>query len=539
MSHVDRLIDELQNPAAYPHEAGDIVLHQTHISLVFLAGEFAYKIKKPVDFGFVDYSTLEARREFCEREVSLNRRLAADVYLGVVPVIERDGTLAIGGGDEEPVEWAVKMRRLDDDDTLGNRLADGRLPSGLLGRLGGHLAAFHREAVRGPDIAAYGRFDRVADNTLGNFEETRAHVGDVVRPEVHARVEALSREALSELEGVISERAEAGVPCDAHGDLRLEHVYVTNDGAITVVDCVEFNDAFRYADPVSDIAFLAMDLLIRGYDREAAVVLDAWFEGGDDREGRRLLDFYIAYRSCVRAKVHGFKAQAEEVPAAERESALARAGMHWRFALSVLAPAKERPRLVMVGGLPGTGKSTVARALKDRGWVDAVLRTDVVRKELAGLAPDESAADDYGKGIYSPEWTRKVYDECRERAEALLREGRSVAIDASFHDDGERADGVATARALGVQPVFLECRLSPEEAARRIGGRSGDASDANVGIHQRMQAAWDSPSEAVARVHRELDTSSSPREVADRALALLGEMPVVPVKVSEKIKDER
>lgn len=528
MSQVDRLIRELQKPAAYPYEAGDIVLHQTHISLVFLAGDFAYKIKKPVDFGFVDYSTLDARLEFCRREVSLNRRLADDVYLGVVPVVERDGGLAVLDPEKdpagEPVEWAVQMRRLDDGDTLGNRLAGNRLPSGMLGRLGERLAEFHDGARRSPAIAEYGRIDQVSENALGNFEETRPHVGDIIEGSVHERVESLTRQALSELEDAIEERAGAGAPCDTHGDLRLEHVYVSDEGGITIVDCVEFNDAFRYADPVSDIAFLAMDLLIRGYRREAARVLDAWFGSGGGRGGRRLLDFYIAYRSCVRAKVHGFKARGEGVPEAERAVARTRAAGHWRFALTVLAPNRERPRLVMVGGLPGTGKSTVARALRDRGWVDRVLRTDVVRKELAGLAPDESAADRYGEGIYSPEWTRKVYDECRERAAASLRDGRSIAIDASFHDDAERADCVAAARELGVQPVFLECRLSPGEAARRIGGRYGDASDADAGIYQRMQAAWDRPSDAVARVRLALDTDGSPDGVADRAVELLSEL---------------
>jgi aminoglycoside phosphotransferase family enzyme/predicted kinase len=528
MSHVDRLIDELQNPAAYSHEAGDIVLHQTHISLVFLAGDFAYKLKKPVDFGFVDYSTLDARREFCEREVSLNRRLASDVYLGVVPVVERDGSLVMGGEDDvasgAAVEWAVKMRRLNDADTLLKRLADDRLPGGIMERLGIHLAEFHDAAERGSRIAEYGSFGQVADNTLGNLEETRPHVGDVVTPEVHGRVESLTREALSNLEGIIDERADAGAPCDTHGDLRLEHVYVADDGAITIVDCVEFNDAFRYADPVSDIAFLAMDLLVRGYDRETATVLDAWFEATGDRDVRQLLDFYIAYRSCVRAKVHGFKALDGEVSEAERESARARSGMHWRFALTVLAPPRERPRLVMAGGLPGTGKSTVAADLEERGWLDAVIRSDVVRKELAGLGPGESAADAYGEGIYSPEWTRKVYDECRERAAALLREGKRVAIDASFHEDAQRAECVRLARELGVQPVFIECRLPADEAARRMGGRRGDASDADAAVHERMREAWEAPSADVARVHLQLDTTGSPGEVAERAERLLSDL---------------
>lgn len=532
MDHVDRLIRDLQRPGAYPHEAGDVILHQTHISLVFLAGEFAYKIKKPVDFGFVDYSTLEERRQFCEREVELNRRLASGVYLGVVPVVERDGALAVSeddaGDNGAVVEWAVKMRRLDDGDTLLRRLADGRLQEGILEALGRLLADFHRDAERGDEISRYGGFEQVSANTLDNFEQTRAHAGDVIPVEIHERTEQLSRDALAQLKSSIQERANAGMPCDSHGDLRLEHVYVSDDGGLTVVDCVEFNDAFRYADPVADVAFLVMDLLIRGWDREASTFMKAWLDATDDRAGRALLDFYVAYRSCVRGKVHGFKAQAEEVSSEDRASALQRAGMHWRFALTVLASARERPRLVMAGGLPGTGKSTVARSLMERGWADEVIRSDVVRKALAGMSADESAHDEYGSGIYTKEWTRRTYEACRERAAEGLKEGLRVVIDASFNDDDERRACVELARELGVQPVFLECRLAPATAAARMRRRKGDASDADAVIHERMREAWQSPSDTVARVHLELDTEGEPNEVADRAVELLAAVPVVP-----------
>lgn len=530
MTHVQRLIRELERPQAYPHQADDIVLHQTHISLVFLAGEFAYKLKKPVDFGFVDYSSLEARHEFCQREVTLNRRLAPDVYLGVVPVVESDEGLRIGTEDEasQAFEWAVKMRRLEDADTLLRRLEQERLEAGVLDSLGGLLARFHAEAERGERIGRFGGFEQVERNVLGNFEETRDHAGKVVPRDVHARLESLTREILRERRGLIQSRADEGRPCDSHGDLRLEHIYVSGQGGITIVDCIEFNDAFRYADPVADIAFLAMDLLIRGYDREAGRVLSTWFEASGDQGGRELLTFYVAYRSAVRAKVHGFKALEAEVPEADRASARRRAGMHWRFALTVLAPPRERPMLVLVGGLPGTGKTTVARALKEAGWVDEVIRSDVVRKELAGIDPGKSAASGYGQGIYGPEWTRRTYGECRKRARKLLTRGLRVAVDASFRGDGDRADFVAMARDLGVQALFLECRLDPELASERIGGRRGDASDADAEVHSRMRYAWESASTPVARVRRVLDTRGSPRDVAERAAELLDSVTVVP-----------
>jgi len=530
LTHVQRMIRDLGRPEAYPHPAGDIVLHQTHISVVFLAGEFAYKLKKPVDFGFVDYSSLDARRGFCVSEVSLNRRLAPEVYLGVVPIVEAGGSLRVGAEGEsgKVVEWAVKMRRLDDADTLLRRLERGRLDAGVLERLGALLARFHAKAARGGRIARFGAFEQIRQNALDNFEQTREHVGEVVPHDVHAHLEALTRSTLDEHKALIQSRADEGRPCDTHGDLRLEHIYVSGDGDITIVDCIEFNDAFRYADPIADIAFLVMDLLIRGYDREAERVLSSWFGDTGDEESRSLLPLYVSYRSAVRAKVHGFKALEAEVPESERESARRRAGMHWRFALTALAPPRERPRLVLVGGLPGTGKTTVARALKTDGWVDEVIRSDVVRKELAGLDPGASAASDYGSGIYGEAWTRRTYGECRKRAGRLLTGGSRVAVDASFRNDADRADFVALARELGVQPLFLECRLDPALASERIGGRRGDASDADAAVHQRMRQAWESASAPVARVRRVLESRGSPREVADRAAGIIAAALVVP-----------
>ncbi|MGM0557608.1 MAG: AAA family ATPase [Myxococcota bacterium] len=527
MKHVERLIEELDRDDAYPHDATRRELHQTHISVVFLAGDYAYKLKKPVDFGFVDYSALEARKRFCQLEIELNRRLAEDVYLGVWAAVETDEGLALRDSrdvaNEDVVEWAVRMRRLDQAKTLGPRLERGELQAGVLERLGDLIARFHTGSERGPKISEYAKFETVTKNALDNFSQTRDHVGLTVAPGVHARLEALFEATLTHQHPVIDARAATDVACDTHGDLRLEHIHIDDDAELRIVDCIEFNDAFRYADPISDIAFLAMDLLIRGYRDETSTILDEYFTVNEDPRGRRLLPLYVAYRSAVRAKVHGFKASEDEVPAEERAAAVQRARMHWNFALRVLAPVSERPRLLLIGGLPGTGKSTVARSLRDADWVDDIIDTDHVRKELAGLSDADVAADDFEGGIYTAEWTEKTYDACLERAREVLEQGRRVAVDASFRGEDRRRPFIELGLEMGTPPVFLECALPETVTRERLAGREGDVSDADVDIYEKMKATWDPASAQTDRFRLVLPTTGAVDEVAERAVNLLRE----------------
>jgi aminoglycoside phosphotransferase family enzyme len=334
------LIRSLSQAAAYPFPVERVEVRQTHISVVFLAGEFVYKLKKPVKLGFLDFSTLEARRHFCHEEVRLNRRLAPKVYLGVVPVVDAKSGLAFEA-EGEPIEWAVKMQRLPDDATLLARLQRRELTADQLRSLARTVALFHKRAEGGPRVAAFGRFEVVAGNARENFEQTKAHIGQTVSREVFDRTRELTEESLSHLRPIIEARAERGVPRDTHGDLHLDHVYLFPERAppddIVVIDCIEFNERFRFADPVADMAFLVMDLRFRGRPDLADDFADAYFAATGDEEGRRLLPFYSAYRAMVRAKVDGMKAAEVEVPEASRERARQSSAGHWQLALSELS----------------------------------------------------------------------------------------------------------------------------------------------------------------------------------------------------------
>lgn len=510
---LEALIEDLSRDDAYPHSVDGVEVHQTHISVVFLAGEFAYKLKKPLDLGFVDYSTQARRRHFCEREVRLNERLAPDIYLDTVPVVcgEEGHRIELSEEGEvgaEIAEWAVRMRRLQDSNTLRSRLADDRVPQGIFERVGRRIARFHEEAKGGADVNACATFEVVEKNALDNFEQAREHVGHTVRSEVFGRLEALTREHLKRLAPLISRRAESGRARDTHGDLRLEHIYIDDEGSLRIVDCIEFNDALRYADPVCDIAFLLMDLGFRGYDDEARLVREAYFEQTDDDEGRRLVDFYVAYRSCVRAKVHGFKCRAEEVPEDKRRIAEQKARAHWLYALWRLEEEGRGPSLVLLGGLPAAGKSTLGRRLVKEGRAELLIESDVVRKELAGIDPAESGRADFGAGIYTEEFSRRTYAEVARRAEEALRRGKGVAVAATFVSDERRREFIDMARKMGVPVRFVECRISEEESLKRLRARTDDVSDADIAVYENLKEAWEPPSPAVERVHEVRDTSS-------------------------------
>jgi len=520
---LDSLIAALGRPSAYPATPLSIELRQTHISVVFLAGELVYKIKKPVNLGFLDFSTLERRKHFCEAEVRLNRRLAPDVYLGVVPVVlAGDGVRVEAPG--EPIEYAVKMRRLPDNATLAARLEAGENPEGFVAELARRIAAFHAQAERSSEISRFGDWTVVAGNARENLDQAAASVGSAISREVLDRLRDRLESSLADLKQLIDDRCLRNKPCDTHGDLRPEHVYWFPDRPaphdIVVMDCIEFNERFRFADPVSDIAFLVSELRFAGYGQLAERLADAYFAAAGDELGRTLLPFYVAYRAAVRGKVAGIKAHEPEVPARERASAIMQARGYWLQALAALEPPARRPCLVLVAGLPGAGKSTLAAELVEHAgfiWI----RSDAVRKELAALEPAAGAPAAYGEGLYSADWNQRTYEDCLRRAEQELFAGHRVLVDASFREDALRQKFLAAAKRLGVSGLILACQAEPDETRRRLAARQGDASDADWAIYEYAARNWQSPSSEVAAVWHTIDTTAGRAESLDRAIDVL------------------
>ena len=490
------IIDYLSLPEAYPDPVDRVVVLQTHISVVFLAGTFAYKVKKPVALGFLDFSTLERRFHFCHEEVRLNRRLAPHIYLGVVPSTRVDSRLMIEGTGET-VEWAVKMVRLPDEASLLDRLRRHLVTTSDMISLARFLADFHQHAEHSPLIAAFGRFEVVAGNARENYAQAESQVGCTISRAVLDRLSSLTEETLDRLRPLLEDRALRGVPRDTHGDLHLDHIYYDpsrpSPDNLFAIDCIEFNERFRYADPIADIAFLLMDLQFHQRYDLASVLTTAYLSAAGDTEGEQLLPFYIAYRAAVRAKVEGLELLETEVPAVEREAALRRARAHWLLALGQLEEASQRPALLLVGGLSGTGKSTLARALAESAGFQ-IIRSDVIRKTLAGLDAESPG----GPELYTTEWNERTYEECRRLAQRAIFEGQRVIVDATFRHESSRQAFLDLAHSWCVPVILLMCEANSEVVRARLAGRTGDASDATWDVYTRQQATWEPPSPGTA-----------------------------------------
>ena len=517
------LIEELSKPAAYPFPTEAVEIRQTHISVVFLAGQCVYKIKKPVNLGFLDFTSLEKRRHFCEEEVRLNRRLAPEVYLGVVPVVRNDGGLRFEC-DGNVIEWAVKMQRLPDRATLQNHLFRHEVGFDAIRALADRIASFHRQAETNDRIAAFGRFDAVAKQIRDVFARTASMIGTTVQQSVFDRVKTRTEEALARLHAVIEGRATRGAPRDCHGDLHLDHIYLFPDRSppsdLVIVDCIEFNERLRFIDPVADMAFLAMDLAFHGRRDLAHVFADAYFRVAHDSEGRELLPLYTTYRATVRGMVEGLELVESEVSDSEKAAALARGRAHWLLALGECEPPGRKPCLLLAVGLPGTGKSTLARHLAKSAGL-SLIRSDVIRKELAGIPTEENTPPALQPTIYSQDWTERTYAECLRRAEHLLFNGQRVIVDATFREDRHRQLFLDTAAKWAVPSALFVCQANPQTIRQRLEARHGDASDADWSVYQHLAASWEDLGDAAKKVGHLVPTEGGPDQSARVALELL------------------
>ena len=543
--HLPEYVRALLEPTAYPHAPHEVQLVQTHISYVFLAGDVVYKTKKPVNFGFIDQMTLEARERFCHAEVRLNARLAADVYLGVVAVVRRaDGSWALDVSREtnvpsethdEVVEWAVKMRRLPDDRTLDRFLAAGEPPAHLTERLVQRLIAFHESAVSLSTAPAPGSVVPGGASFAGGaavrawwareYSEAVGNIGGTWRAEDAATTRAYFEATIEAEQALFDARLGAGRVVEGHGDLQAKHVYLLGRPSdlaarIDIVDCIEFSDwfQFRYLDVGYDVAFLAMDLEAQGHADLGDEVAGRYLAVAHDETMGVLQPLHRAFRAFVRGKVESIGANATEVPAAQRAELAESAARYFRLAAEY-GRRRAAPSLVVLCGLPGTGKSTVGGTLAGRIGA-AYLSSDAVRKECAGLDPRTRVEERDREGLYAPGMTERVYAELRRRAGLHLEAGRAVVIDAMHGRAEERAAAVAVARAHGVPSLIAELHLTEAAAFARIDGRADDplrTSDATREVYAVQRVRWE-PVRPGEGPHRELDASRPPAELA-RAIA--------------------
>ncbi|MDP2825838.1 MAG: AAA family ATPase [Sulfuritalea sp.] len=489
------LIAALLDPRCYPHPANRVDWVETHASWLLLAGEFAYKIKKAITLPFLDYGTLARREVFCRAELVLNRRLAPELYLDVVP---------IGGSPEQPrlgatpaIEWAVRMRRFDENGRLDRVAARGELQPAHLTQLAATLCAFQDAATVAAPGTRFGAPPQVLAAARENFVELRQLLPSAVQPQV----EQLARWTEAEFgrhAADFAARKAGGRVREGHGDLHLGNLVLIDD-RVTPFDCIEFNEDFRWNDAISEIAFVWIDLLDHRRPGLAAWLLNAWLEIGGDFQALAVLRFYAAYRAVVRAKIAALRARQEDgQPAqADLDSAMVYLQLAWRIAVP---PA---PTLVITCGLSGSGKTTASSARLLDPTLEAAgsivrLRSDVERKRLFGLAPLAGSGSAPDGGIYTAEATTLTYARLLALARELLSAGWPAIVDAAFLRHEERAAFRALAADLGVGFAILATAAPVEELRRRLLARSGDASEASVAVLEK-QLAWFEPLDADER----------------------------------------
>ena len=511
---ISDLKDALSAPAAYPHDPDRIDFEQTHISLVALVPPRVYKIKKPVSLKYLDFSTLERRRHFCEQEVRLNRRLAPDTYEGVVPIVDTDDGLRVDGApDAGPVvEVAVAMRYLDPDQFLEVRLARGAASAAEIDRVARTLCAFYESRPSTPEVAEAGRIDRLRAVTEGNFAEAEGHVGHLLSRPAHEALRFYADRFYDQHAARLHRRRAGGCIVEGHGDLRLEHVHLTDD-RVAIFDCVEFNDEFRHLDVANDVAFLAMDLDRKGRPGLARRFVDRMAEGLDDPGLHAVIPFYKSQRAQVRGKVHGLRAAAEEISAAEQDRSRAQARHYYQLALHY-AVAGAGPLVVVVMGRPGTGKSTQAEAVaRALGWPH--LASDRIRKTHAGIPLHERPDAATRKRLYADRTTEATYATLRTRALERARRHQSTVLDATFSREAQRDRLRAALRAADVPYVFVEVTAGDAALKKRLRERSAEdatASDARATDFEMLTDRYEAPNALEDPRHVRIGTEGAPEQ---------------------------
>jgi len=490
----EKLIEFLANPVSYEPRPESVSIIQTHISIVAIAGEFVYKVRKAVDFGFLDYSTLERREHFSRREVYLNRRLAPELYLGIVPIVRRDERLCFGSmnGGETPVEFGVHMRRLDDAGFFSSKLEMKSATPNDIDRIADTLAHFYEKQQPLRPIDALKRI-RVAID--GNRRICERAVGPELPAVCNDALNRLNLRFLESSADVFARRAESGWIRDCHGDLRPEHIHF-GDAGISIYDCIEFNDALRQIDVAADWAFLSMDLAHCGRWDFRTRFVTAMIEQTKDDVDSRLLNFFECYRAAVRGKVAWLKSQEAEVDDVARATARRDAKSYWGLAIR-LAMFGSSPIMLCVMGRIGTGKSTLANALgKLLGW--SVHASDRIRKELAGVPMNVRADAAIRESLYSAEMSRRTYAELIQRGLSELPHRNGVILDATFGTATGRSDVIQAAIAAGATPYFLELSASDERVRERLAVRASQKdviSDARIEDFNKLSSRYRPPTE--------------------------------------------
>jgi hypothetical protein len=498
----EQLVAFLSSPASYSHRPAEVRVIQTHISWVFIASPFVFKLKKPVNLGFLDFSTLEKRRHFCQRELELNRRLCPDIYLGVVPIYESAAGFSFSA-EGEIAEHSLKMRELPSGWFLSELLAKGLVGETEINRVISTLRRFYESECPTPEIEQWGTREKLKISTDENFVQVRPFVGRTISPAAFETIRHFTNHFYAVNEKLFCERIQQHRILDCHGDLHLDHIHLTPE-ATTIFDCIEFNDRFRFIDIANDLAFLAMDFDFEGRRDLGNLLLRNAAREFRDAEMLKITNFYESYRAFVRGKVESIQAksknaaeiagQALRLPNSEEHAE--QATRYFRLALQYAVSGLE-PLVLVIMGRVGTGKSTVAKQLaSELDW--PVFSSDEIRKTLAGVPLTERTAAELHDKMYSKQMTEQTYKKLLEHGLAALETHNGVILDATFSSRANRKSLRDACARAGVHLQAVELDLDPGQIKRRLKARDqtrGEISDARLEDFEKLTAAYEPPSE--------------------------------------------
>lgn len=484
--HIQKVIQFLSQPENYPHPVESVKIVQTHASIVAITQEWVYKIKKPVNFGFLDFSTLEKRKFYCEEEIRLNKRLTEGIYESVSPIYQQNETWSFSEG--EIVEYAVKMKCLNQEDFLDYQLEQEHFDTMKINWIVEKLVTFYQNLSSPENIKAWGSMEKIQLSVEENFSQMEDFVGHTLQVVDFETIQEYQSQFLEKNTVLFSKRQAEGKIIEGHGDLKTEHVHF-QEKQVNIYDCIEFNERFRYLDQLSDIAFLAMDLdFMQHHDYSEQFVHSILSQIEENQEeAKSLLNFYKSYRACVKGKVESIKSLEEEVAEADRLKSTKKAKQYFRLALRYATLGSGNKLVAVFGGI-ATGKSTLAKVLAQQ-WGIQHWNSDVIRKQMANLPLTERPNAKKRAEIYTSEMSQKVYTTLLKKGSEIAQKEGTVLLDATFSQEKYLNQLIEKAQQEKLQLIFIETYADLETIKTRLKKRETEdsISDARLEDLKKLQ----------------------------------------------------